>query len=138
MQESIIDTAPMVLLAFEPLYSEPFLSPGEAERGQSFIGTLHVTLMGDFRPRILRALELDPLYTKVTQTGNKLHFSIDGGLSMALNTKRYQNLYIPVGPREKCVSLCDFILRTVHEDLGHFSAHKRYNYAAYSFWWPKK
>ena len=82
MQESIIDTAPMALLAFKPLYSEPFLSPDEAERGQSFIGTLHLTLMGDFHPRILRALELDPLYTRVKQTGNKLHFSIDSGFLM--------------------------------------------------------
>ena len=101
MQESIIDTPPMASPAFEPLYSEPFLSPGEAKRGQSFIGTLHLTLMGDFHPRVLRVLELDPLYTRVKQTGNRLHFSIDGGLLMALNTNRYQNLYITVGPLEK-------------------------------------
>ena len=39
MQESIIDTPSMASPAFEPLYTEPFLSPGEAERAQSFIGT---------------------------------------------------------------------------------------------------
>ena len=61
MRESIIDTPPMALPAFEPLYSEPFLSPGEAERAQSFIGTLHSTLMENFRPRVLKALELDRL-----------------------------------------------------------------------------
>ena len=137
MQESIIDTPPMASPAFEPLYSEPFLSPGEAERAQSFIGSLHSTLLGDFRPRVLKALELDPLYARVKQTGNKLHYSIDGGLLMAQNTNGYQNLYIPVGPLEKGVSLRDFILRTVHEGLGHFSAHKSYNYAACFFWWPQ-
>ena len=137
MQESIIDTPSMASPAFEPLYSEPYLSPGEAERAQSFIGTLRSTLMGDFRPRVLKALELDPLYAKVKQTGNKLHYSIDGGLLMAQNTNGYQNLYIPVGPLEKGVSLQDFILTIVHEGLEHFSAHKSYNYAACFFWWPK-
>ena len=90
--------------------------------------------MSDFRPRVLKALELDPLYARVKQTGNKLHYSIDGGLWMARNTNGYHNLYIPVGPLEKGVSLRDFILRTVHEGLRHFSPHKRYNYAACFFW----
>ena len=93
--------------------------------------------MGDIRPKVLKALELDPLYARVKQTCNKLHYSIDGGLLMAQNTKGYQNHYIPVGPREKGVSLRDFILRIVHEDLGRFSAHKSYNYAACFFWWPQ-
>ena len=93
--------------------------------------------MGDFHPRVLKALELDPLYTRVKQTGNKLHYSLDGGLLMAQNTNGYQNVYIPVGPLEKGVSLRDFIHRTVHEGLGHFSAHKSYNYAASFFWWPQ-
>ena len=117
----------MVSLALEPLYGEPFLSPGEAERAQSFIGILHSTLMGDFSPRVLKALELNLLYTRVKQTGNKLHYSIDRGLLMAQNTKGYQNLYIPVGPLEKGVSLWDIILGTVHEGLRLFSAHKSYN-----------
>ena len=112
MQESIIDTPPMASPALQPLYSEPYLSPGEAERAQSFISTLHSTLMGDFRPRVLKALELDPHYARVEQTGNKLHYLINGGLLMAQNTNRYQNLYIPVGPLEKGVSLRDYILRT--------------------------
>ena len=137
MQESILNTPPMTSPAFEPLYSEPYLSSGEAERAQTFIGSLHSTLMGDFRPRVLKALELDPLYATVKQTGNKLHYSIDGSLLMAQNTNGYQNLYIPVGPLERGVSLRDFILRTVHEGLWHFSAHKSYNYAACIFWWPQ-
>ena len=137
MQESIIDTPPMASPAFEPLHSEPYLSPGEAEQAQTFIGSLHSTLMGDIWPQVLKALELDPLYARVKQTGNKLHYSIDGGLLMAQNTNGYQNLYIPVGPLEKRVSLLDFIRRTVHEGLGHFSAHKSSNYAACFFWWPQ-
>ena len=127
MQESIISTPPMASPAFEPLYSELYLSPGETEWAQSFIGTLYSTLMGDFRPRVLKALELDLLYARVMQTGNKLHYSIDGGLLMAQKNNGYQNLYILVGPLEKGLSLRDFILRTVHEGLGYFSAHKSYN-----------
>ena len=119
---------------FEPLYSKPYLSPGAAERVQSFISTLHSTLMGDLRPRVRKALELDPLYARVKQTGNKLHYSIDGGLLMAQNTNGYQNLYLPVGALEKGVSLRDFILRPIHEGLGHFSAHTSYNYSACFFW----
>ena len=136
MQESIIDTPPIASPAFDPLYTEPYLqvSPGEAERAQSLIGTLHSTRMGDFRPRVLKALELDPLYARVKQTGNKLHYSIEVGLMMAQNTNGYQNLYIPVGPLEKGVSLRDFILGTVHEGLRHFSAQKSYNYAACFYW----
>ena len=89
MQESIIDTPPMASPAFEPLSSKLYLSPGEAEQAQSFIGTLHSTLMGDFRPRVLKGLELDPHYARVKQTGNKLHYSIDGGLLMAQNTNGF-------------------------------------------------
>ena len=93
--------------------------------------------MGDFRPRVLKALELDPLYAIVKHTGHKLHYSIDGDLLMTQNTNGYHKLYIPVGPLEKGVSLREFILRTVHEGLGHFSAHKSNNYAACFFWWPE-
>ena len=75
MQESIIDTLPKASPVFEPLYSEPYLSPGEQERAQSFIGTLYSTLMGDFCPRVLKALELYPLYARVKQTGHQLHYS---------------------------------------------------------------
>ena len=139
IQESIIDTPPMASPAFEPLFSEPYLNPGEAKLALAFIGTLYSTLalMGDFSPRVLKALELDPLYARVKQTGNKLHYSIDGGLLIAQNTNGYQNLYIPVGPLEKGVFLRDLILRTVHEGLRHFSAHKSYNYAACFFWWSQ-
>ena len=79
MQESIINTRPMASPALEPLYSEPYLSHGEAERAQTFIGTPHSMLMGDFRPGVLKALELDPLYTRVKQTGSKLHYSMNSG-----------------------------------------------------------
>ena len=137
MQESIIDTPPRASPAFQPLYSEPYLSPGEAEPAQSFIGTLHSTIMGDFRPRVLKALELNPLYARVKQTGNRLHYSIDGALLMALNTNGYQNLYIPVRPLGGGVSLRDLIIRTVYGGLGHFSPHKSYHYAACFSWWPQ-
>ena len=90
--------------------------------------------MGHFRPRVLKALELDPLYARIKQASNKLHYSIESGLLMAQNTNRYHNLYILVGPLEKGVSLRDFIRRTAHEGLGHFSAHKSYNYASCFFW----
>ena len=90
MQETIINTPPMALPAFEPLYSKPYLGPCEAEPAQSFIGTLHSTLIGDFCPRVLKALELDPLYARVKQTGNKLYYSTDGPLLMAGNTNGYQ------------------------------------------------
>ena len=86
--------------------------------------------MGDYHPRVLKALELYPLYARVKQTGNKSNYYIDGSLLMAENTNGYQNLYIPIGPIAKGVSLREFILRTVDEGLGHFSAHKSYNYAA--------
>ena len=42
-----------------------------------------------------------------------------------------------MGPFEKRVSLGDFILKTVHEGLGLFSAYKCYSYAACFFWWPQ-
>ena len=80
---------------------------------------------------------IDPLYARVKQTGHKIHYSINSGLLIAQNTNGYQNLYILVGPLEKGVSLRDFILRTVHEGLGHFSAHKSYDYAACFFWWTQ-
>ena len=73
----------------------------------------------------------------VKETDNKLHYSIRDGLLLAQNTNRYENLYIPVGPLEKGVSLRDFILKTVHEGLGHFSAYKCYCYVACFFWWPQ-
>ena len=93
--------------------------------------------MGDFHPRVHKALELNPLYGRVKKAGYKLHYSIDGGLLMTQNTNGYQNLYIPLGRLEKGVSLRNFILRTVHKGLGHFSAQKSYNYAACFFWWPR-
>ena len=72
----------------------------------------------------------DALYTRVKETDNKLHYSIRDGLQLVQTTNRYENRYIPVGPLEKGVSLRDFILKTVHEGPGHFSAYKYYSYAA--------
>ena len=42
--------------------------------------------MGDFRLRVLKALEPDPLYTRVKESDNKLHYSINSGSLMAQNT----------------------------------------------------
>ena len=58
--------------AFEPLYSELYLSPGVVARAQSFISNLHSTLKGDYCPRVVNVLELDPIYARVKQTGNLL------------------------------------------------------------------
>jgi len=88
-------------------------------------------------PRVREALKTDALYTRVKKTNNKLHYSIQDGLLLAQNTNVYENLNIPVGPLEKGVFLRDFILKTVHEGLGHFSAYKFYSYLGCFFWWPQ-
>ena len=93
--------------------------------------------MGILALRVREALKTDALYTRVKETNNKLHYSIGDGLLLAPNTNGYENLYIPVGPLEKGVSLRDFILKTVHEGLGHFSAYKCYSYGACFFRWPQ-
>jgi len=93
--------------------------------------------MGIVAQQVSEALKTDALYTRVKETDNKLHYSVCYGLLLAQNTNGYKNLYIPVGPLEKGVSLRDFILMTVHEGLGHFSAYKCYSYAACFFWWPQ-
>jgi len=93
--------------------------------------------MGILAQRVREALKTDALYPRVKETNNKLHYSIRDGLLLAQNTNAYENLYIPVGPLEKGVSLRDFILKTVHEGLGHFSAYKCYSDAACFFWWPQ-
>jgi len=80
---------------------------------------------------------LDPLYAKVKETGNKLHYSISDGFLLAQNTNGYQNLYIPMGHLEAGVSLQDFILQSVRDGLADFSANKCYSYAACFFWWPQ-
>jgi len=87
--------------------------------------------------RVSETLKTDAHYTRVKETNNKLHYAIRDGLLLAQNTNGYENLYILVGPLVKGVSLWDFILKTVHEGLRHFSAYKCYSYAACFFWWPQ-
>jgi len=123
--------------AFRPLYSHAGYNSNEATSANQFLSTLHSRLMGILAQRVREALETDPLYTRAQQTDNKLHYSICDSLLLAQNTNEYQNLYIPVGPLEKGVSRRDFILKTVHEGLRHFSVYKYYSYAACFFWWPQ-
>jgi len=137
MEDNLLDSPPMASPAFGPLYNDPDDNQTESSQAQLILDTLNARLHGIFRDRIRQALELDPLYAKVKETGNKLHYSISDGLLLAQNTNGYQNLYIPMGPLDEGVSLRDFILQSVHEGLGHFSANKCYSYAACFFWWPQ-
>jgi len=137
MNDTILATPPMASPAFGPLYSQAGYDSDEATNANQFLSTLHSRLMGILAHRVREALKTDALYTRVKETNNKLHYSIRDGLLLAQNTNGYENLYIPVGPLEKGVSLWDFILKTVHEGLGHFSAYKCYSYAACFFWWPQ-
>jgi len=123
--------------AFGSLYSQVGYDSDVAKNANQFLSTLHSCLMGILAQRVREALEKDALYTKVKQTDNKLNYSIRNGLLLAQNTNGYENLYIPVGPLEKGVSLRDFILKTVHEGHGYFSAYKCYSYAACFFWWTQ-
>jgi len=137
MNDTILATRPMASPAFSPLYSQAGYDSDEATNANQFLSTLHSHLMGILTQQVREALKTDPLYTRVKEIDNKLHYSIRDGLLLAQNTNGYDNLYIPVGPLEKGVSLRAFILRTVHESLGHFSAYKCYSYAACFFWWPQ-
>jgi len=137
MEDTLLDSPPMASPAFGPLYNDPDDNQTESSQAQLILDTLNARLHGIFRDRIRQALELDPLYAKVKETGNKLHYSISDGLLLAQNTNGYQNLYIPMGPLDEGKSLRDFILQSVHEGLGHFSAYKCYSYAACFFWWPQ-
>ena len=123
--------------AFSPLYSQAGYDSDEATNANQFLSSLHSRLMGIRALRVGEALKTDALYTRVKETDNKLHYSIGDGLLLAQNTNVYENLYIPVGPLEKGVSLRDFILQTLQEGLGHFSAYKCYSYGACFFWWPQ-
>jgi len=89
------------------------------------------------RPASQSTSQTDPLYTRVKQTYNKWHYSIRDVLQLAKNMHWYENRYIPIGPAKKGVSLWDFILKTVHEGLGHFSAYKCYFYGAWFFSRPQ-
>jgi len=137
MNDTILATLLMASPAFSPLYSHAGYDSDEATNANQFLSTLYSCLMGILAQRVREALETDALYTRVKQTDNKLHYSIRDGLLLAQNTNGYESLYIPVRPLEKGVSLWDFILKTVHEGLRHFSAYKCCSYAACFFWWPK-
>jgi len=133
MNDTILGTQPMASPAFSTLYSQAGYDSDEATNATQFLSTLHSRLIGILTQRVRDALKTDALYTRVKETHNKLHDSIRNGLLLAQNTNGYQNLYIPVGPLEKGVSLRDFILKTVHEGLGHFSAYKCYSYTGCFF-----
>jgi len=137
MEDTLLDSPPMASPAFGPLYNDLDDNQSESSQAQLILHTLNARLHGIFPDRTRQALELDPLYAKVKETGNILHYSISDGLLLAQNTNGYQNLYIPMGPLDEGVSLRDFILQSVHAGLGHFSANKCYSYAACFFWWPQ-
>jgi len=123
--------------AFSPLYSQAGYDSNEANNANQFLTILHSRLVGILAQRVREALKGDALLTRVKETGNKLHYSIRDGLLLAQNTNGYENLHIPVGPLEQWVSLRDFIHKTLHQGLEHFSAYKCYSYAACFFWWPQ-
>jgi len=137
MNDTILATPPMPSPAFSPLHSQACYDSDEATNANQFLSTLHSRLMRILAQRVREALETNALYTRVKETDNKLHYSIRDCLLLAQNTNGYENLHIPVGPLEKGISLRDFILGTVHEGLGHFSAYKCYSYVACFFWWPQ-
>jgi len=137
MNDTILATPPMASPAFSPLYSHAGYDSDEATNANQFLSTLHSRLMVILAQRVREALKTDALYTRVKETDNKLHSPIRDGLLLAQNTNGYENLWIPVGPLEKGVSLRHLILKTVHEGLGHFSAYKCYTYAVCFFWWPQ-
>jgi len=126
MNDTILTTLPMALPAFSPLYSQTGFDSHEATNANQSVRTLSSRFMGLLTQRVREALGPDALYIRVKETDNKLHYSSHDGLLLAQNTNGYESLYIPVGPLEKGVSLRDFILKTVHEGLWHFSANKCY------------
>ena len=137
MNNTILATPPIASPAFSPLYSHAGYDSDEPTNANQFLNTLHSRLMGILPQPVREALKTDAHYTRVKEIDNKLHYSIRDGLLLAQNTNGYENLYIPVGPLQKGVSLWDFILTTIHEGLGHFSAYKCYPYAACFSWWPQ-
>ena len=120
--------------AFSLLYSQASYDSDEATNANQLLSTLHSRLVGILAQRVREGLKTNALYTRVKETDNKLHYSIHDALLHAPNTNGYENLYIPVEPLENWVSLRDFIIKAVHEGLGHFSAYKCYSYAACFFW----
>jgi len=137
MNHAILATPHVDSPAFSHLYSQAGYDSDEATNANQSVSTLHSRIIGILAQRVREALQTNTLHTSVKETDNKLPNSIRDGLLVAQNTNGYENLYISVGPVEKGVSLRDFILKTVHEGLGHFSAYKCYSYAACFFWWPQ-
>ena len=133
MNDTILARPPMASPAFSPLYSQAGYDSDEATNANQFLSTLHSRLKGILALGVSEARKTDALYTRVKETNNKLHYSIPDCLLLTHNTNGYENLYIPVGPLEKGVSLRDFILKTVHAGCGHFSAYKCYSSAACFF-----
>ena len=96
------------------------------------------TLIGQFKEAMLRALRKDPLYLRASDSAKAgPHYYIADGLLKANTTSGLDTTYIPEGRFEEGVSLREFILHSVHESLGHFSAAKCYRYAVAFFWWPQ-
>jgi len=137
MHDTILATSPMISPTFSPLYRQAGYDADQATNANQFLSTLQSWLMGILAERARECLETDALYTRVKETENKLPYSIRDGLQLCQNTNGYVTLYIRVGPLEKGVSLQDFILKTVHEGLGHFSAYKCYSFSTCFFWWPQ-
>jgi len=137
MNDTILATPPIASPAFTPLYGQSRYDSDEVTNTNQVVSTLYSRLMGILVQHVRKALKADALYTRVKETDNKLHYSLRDGLLLGQNTNGYENLHIPVGPLAEGVSLQDFILKTVHEGLGHFSAYKCYSYAACFFWWPQ-
>ena len=134
INDTILATPPMASPAFSPLHRQASYDSDKATNANQFLSTLHSRLIGILAQQVREAFKTDALYTRVKQTDNKLHYSIHDGLLHAPNTNGYEKLYIPLGPLENWVSLQDFIIKAVHEGLGHFSAYKCYSYAACFFW----
>jgi len=91
MEESLLDTPSMASPAFGPLYNDPEDNQAESSQAQLILDSLNACRHSFFRDQIRQALELDPHYAKVKETGNKLHYSIPDGLLLAQNTNGYQN-----------------------------------------------
>jgi len=135
MNNTIQAIPPIASPAFSPLYSQAGYDSDEATNANQLQSILHSRLMEILALRVNEALKTDALHTRVMATDNTCHYCIHDGLLLAQNTNGYEKLYIPVGPLEKGESLRDFILKTVHEHHGHFSAYKCYSYMACFCWW---
>jgi transposase InsO family protein len=99
---------------------------------------VETTLLGSFKDAMLRGLRKDPLYQRALDSSKSgKHYWIADGILKVTTTSGPDATYIPEGRFEKGVSLREYILSTVHDRLGHFSAAKCYRYAIAFFWWPQ-